>query len=87
MTHNGRETVPDDWWLTVAKRTLVESGLGDSSRPKPAAGRLVLSDPSGRFATVGRNGTNQSRHPDSGRRASMPRGLLHAGDAEQTTVS
>jgi hypothetical protein len=47
---------------------------------------VLPSDSSTRFADAGRNGTNQSRHADSGRRASMLRGLLHAGDAEQTAA-
>ena len=50
MTHNGRETVPDDWWLTVAKRTLVESGLGDSKRPIAAIEAHRLSVRKGRIA-------------------------------------
>jgi hypothetical protein len=51
----------------------------------PLAGSR-LSGRSGRIPALGRNGTNQGNHPDSGRRASMLRGRLNVEDAEQSAA-
>ena len=49
------------------------------TRAIPAARFADLSGSSGRIPALGPNGTNLSKHPDSGRRATMLRGRHYAG--------
>jgi hypothetical protein len=46
----------------------------------------ALSGSDERIPALGRNGTNQGKHPDSGRRTSMLRGRLNAEDAERSAA-
>lgn len=70
--------------LCDSNRTLAGRELTFSYRPGAVARQVKPSDSSTRIPALGRNGTNQGKHPDSGRWASMLRGRLNVEDAEQS---